>query len=294
MRINKNRLLRAVVYRCASLFKDDRKYLETLFPLRVGYHLNLDNPQTYCEKLQWLKLYDRRPEYTQMVDKVEAKKFVAEIIGQKYIIPTLSVYDRAEEINFDALPSQFVLKCTHDSGSIVICKDKTNLNRQETIRRLRKGLKKNYFYQNREWPYKNVRPRIIAERYLENQGNDLKDYKFFCFHGIPRYCQVISNRKEKMSIDFFDENWIHQPFHEPRCFPFSEIEPSRPTNYTLMQNLASRLSQGHAFLRVDLYEIDGNVYFGELTFFPTSGMGGFSPMEWDYKFGKLIHLPEKL
>ncbi len=290
MLISRNRLLRAIVYRCARLFPD-RLYLKMLFPLRVGYSLNLNNPKTFCEKMQWLKLYNRQPDYTQMVDKVEVKKFVSKIIGQKYIIPTLAVYDRVEDIDFENLPNQFVLKCTHDSGSIVLCKDKTKLNQQTTVNILKRGLKRKYFYQNREWPYKNVKPRIIAEMYLTNDGDDLKDYKFFCFNGIPRYCQVISGRETQMTIDFYDEEWNHQPFHEPKNYPFSETSIPRPANYWLMQDLAKRLSVNHPFLRVDFYEVKEQVFFGELTFFPTSGMGGFSPMEWDYKFGELICIP---
>lgn len=293
MRINWNRLFRAVVYRCASLFKDDRKYLETLFPLRVGYHLNLDNPQTYCEKLQWLKLYDRRPEYTQMVDKVEAKKYVSEIIGEKYIIPTLAVYDRAEDIDFDALPSQFVLKCTHDSGGGVICKDKTLLDRKTTVKKLKKFLKKNYFCKNREWPYKNIKPRIIAEQYLTDGGGELNDYKFFCFAGVPKVMFIATerfNKNEETKFDFYDMNFNHLPFTNGH--PNAYVRPKKPMRFEEMKSLAAKLSVNIPQIRVDFYEVNGNVYFGELTFFHWSGMKPFVPVEWDYKFGELIHLPE--
>lgn len=293
MSFNFIRIKRALVYRSARLFSD-RKYLEILFPLRIGYPLNLDHPKTFNEKLQWLKLHDHRPEYTQMVDKVEAKKYVANIIGEEYIIPTLEVFESAEDIDFDIMPDQFVLKCTHDSGSVIVCRDKSKLDKKKTKKILAKALNNNYFYAKREYPYKDVKPRILAEQYLENpDGSALKDYKFYCFDGAPVYCQVISDRQTRTSMDFFDRNWLHQPFHKTKGYPFAEKLPKRPINHALMLNLAARLSSGHPFLRVDFYEIDGQVYFGELTFYPASGMGAFSPMEWDYKFGELIHLPER-
>ena len=291
--MNQRRIRLALVYRFARFFPD-RKLLELLFPLRTGYSLNLDHPQTFNEKLQWLKLHDYRSEYTRMVDKVEAKRFVAEIIGEEYIIPTLAVYDSADEIDFDLLPDQFVLKCTHDSGSVVVCRDKRMLNQATALKKLKQGLKRNYFHENREYPYKYVTPRIIAEKYMSDpQHEELNDYKIYCFGGEPRYCQVISDRRRRKSMDFFDTEWQHQPFHKTKEYPFAERMPSRPVNYAKMLELSGRLSAGIPFLRVDFYEIEGRLYFGELTFYPASGMGGFSPMEWDYKFGELIHLPEK-
>ena len=268
--------------------------------LRIKYYINFEkwpdlaNPISFSEKLQWLKLYDRKPEYVKMVDKADAKPYVASIIGDEYIIPTLGVYNSVEEIDFDVLPNKFVLKCTHDSGGVVICKDKFILDRKTAIKKLNKCLNRNFFWQTREWPYKQVRPRIIAEKYMENSkgGGGLRDYKFFCFSGGPKYCQVISDRNTLMCIDFFDEKWDHQPFHEPREFPFSDKQIPRPVNYEKMWELASTLSKGHPFLRVDFYEIDEKIYFGELTFFPTSGVGGFLPNEWDYTFGSYIKLPE--
>ncbi len=291
MNISKTRLLRGLVYRLSRFFPD-RKYLEILFPLRTGYTLNLECPQSFNEKLQWLKLNDHSPKYQQMVDKVEAKKYVANIIGEEYIIPTLGVYKSPDDIEFDALPDQFVLKCTHDSGSVFICTDKDNFDRKTVVRKLRKCLKSNYYPYNREWPYKHIRPRIIAEKYMENPGcRELLDYKIYCFHGKPMYCQVVSDRKTRKSMDFFDCNWNHQPFHKSKEYPFALKTPTMPENYAQMLELARKLSEGITFVRVDFYEIKGKVYFGELTFFPASGMGGFEPMEWDYKFGDLIHLP---
>lgn len=291
MNINKTRILRGLVYRLSRFFPD-RTYLEILFKLRTGYPLNLEHPRTFNEKMQWLKLNDHRPIYQQMADKVEAKKYVGKIIGEDYIIPTLAVYDSVNDIEFDTLPHQFVLKCTHDSGTVFVCKDKDHLDKTAVVKLFRKALKKNYYPYNREWPYKHIRPRIIAEKYMENPGyKELVDYKIYCFHGKPMYCQVVSDRRTRKSMDFFDCNWNHQSFHKSKEYPFALNTPSRPENYAQMLELASRLSKGIIFVRVDLYEISGKVYFGELTFYPASGMGGFSPMEWDYKFGDLIHLP---
>lgn len=270
----------------------DRVYIDMLFKIKMGKKMNWRTPKTFSEKLQWLKLYDRRPEYTTMVDKYAVKDYVAGIIGNEYIIPTIGVWDKPEEIEWDKLPDQFVLKCTHDSGGLVICRDKNTLDRQSAIEKLGKALKNNYYYQNREWPYKNVPRRIIAEKYVEPEPDkkDLPDYKFFCFNGEPKYCQVISGRNERMCIDFFDKDWNHQPFHEPRNFPFAEIGPCRPNQIELMWDLARRLAQGKPFSRIDFYQVLDKVLFGEITFFPTSGMGGFEPEEWDLYFGELLHL----
>jgi hypothetical protein len=188
-------------------------FLKMKFRLRVGYKLNLKNPMRFSEKLQWMKLYDRNPEYTKMVDKVAAKDYVREKIGDKYIIPTLGVYNSVEEINWDELPTRFVLKCAHDSVCIVICKDKTKLDIEAAKKKLKKGLSRSYFYQNREWPYKNVPRRIIAEKVITNgYEEDLTDFKFYCFDGEPRYCQVIADRSTKETIDFFDMDLVHQDF----------------------------------------------------------------------------------
>ncbi len=270
----------------------DKKFLELVFPLNTGYKLNLDNPQTYNEKLQWLKLYDRNPEYTKMVDKVEAKKYAAKIIGEEHIIPTLAVYERAEDINYDKLPNQFVLKCTHDSGGIVICKDKVALDKKAAIRKLQKGLKKNFYYINREWPYKNVKPRIIAEQYMEDEDGELKDFKFFCFNGEPKFMFIASDRfnsSEETKFDFFDMDFNHLPFLNGH--PNATKPVAKPVSFEIMKSLAAKLSKGIPQVRVDFYDIKGTVYFGEMTFFHWSGIVPFEPQEWDYKFGDYIKLP---
>lgn len=277
------------------IIKSDKLYLKIKYYINFEKWPNLDNPQTFSEKIQWLKLYDRKPEYIKMVDKIDAKEYVASIIGRDYIIPTLAVYEKVEEIDFDALPNQFVLKCSHDSGGIAICRNKQEINKELVIKKLRNALKRNFFWQTREWPYKNVSPRIIAEVYMQNDNTDntdLLDYKFFCFNGEPKYCQVISDRSNNMCIDFFDEKWNHQPFHEPKEFPFSKKVIFCPQNFQKMLDFSRKISASHPFLRVDFYEIRGALYFGEITFYPTSGIGGFSPEEWDLKFGKMIDLTQ--
>ncbi|MBQ8066132.1 MAG: glycosyl transferase [Prevotella sp.] len=287
-----NRINKKALRTFAPLISD-RVYLKLLFPLCTGYKLNLDNPQTYNEKLQWLKLYDRRPEYVQMVDKAEAKKYVAGVIGEEHIIPTIAVYNHAEDIDFDALPDQFVLKCTHDSGGVVICRDKSQLNRKEAVKKLSKALKVGYFYQNREWPYKNVVPRIIAEKYITNDGNQLIDYKWFCFDGQPQFMFIATDRyseHEETKFDFYDMSFQHLPFTNGH--PNASIKLERPIGFETMKQLAAKLSQGMPQVRVDFYDVNGQIFFGEITFFHWSGMKPFVPSEWDLKFGQYIHLPD--
>ena len=275
----------------AFLFSD-RKYLEITFPMRTRYPLNLENPQTFNEKLQWLKLYDRHPEYTKMVDKYEAKEYVANIIGKEHIIPTLGIYDNIEEIDMSQLPNQFVLKCTNDSGGVVICRDKANFDMVKCKKKLNKGLKRNYYYQNREWPYKEVVPRVIAEQYITNDNNDLVDYKVHCFEGEPRFILVCQNRYSKAGLteDFYTVNWELMDVSRPNL-KHSSQPIKRPKELEEMLLLAHKLSAGFHFLRTDFYIVDGKVYFGELTFFPASGMKPFEPQQMDYLFGSWINLP---
>lgn len=272
----------------------DKTYLQCKWWVNNGKKLDLENPVTFNEKLQWLKLYNRNPMYTSMVDKHEAKKYVADIIGEEHIIPTLGVYDSVEDIDFDSLPNQFVLKCTHDSGGIVICQDKTQLNKKEAIKKLRKGLKSNFYWTNREWPYKNVIPRIIAEKYMTDGDGELRDYKFFCFDGVPRVMFIASdrfNKEEETKFDFFDMEFNHLPFRNGHPNATKPIE--RPAGFDEMKMLASKLSKGIPQVRVDFYDINGQIYFGEMTFFHWSGFVKFDPVEWDYKMGEMIELPRR-
>ena len=274
-------------------FYSDKKYLEKIFPLLVGYPLDLDNPKTYNEKLQWLKLYDRREIYTTMVDKVEAKKYVASIIGEQYIIPTFGVWNRVEDIDWDNLPQQFVVKSSNDCGGIVVCKDKNQLEKTAAINKLRERGRRNYSKLNVEYPYENVPHRFLAEQYMEDEsGIELKDYKFFCFDGIPQFLFVATGRqKGDTRFDFFDTNFNHLPVTNGH--PCADITPKKPKNFEKMLEIASELSKGFPHIRVDLYNINGKIYFGELTLFHWSGLMPFDPSEWDIKFGNYFKLPNK-
>lgn len=267
-------------------------YLKRQFKKLLGYPLNLDNPQTFNEKLQWLKLHDRNPLYTRMVDKYEAKKYVADIIGEEYIIPTLGVWNHFDEIDFDQLPEQFVLKCTHDSGSIVICKERDKLDKKAAKEKLERGLRYNYYYRGGfEWPYKNVKPRIIAEKFLVDESQtELKDYKIMCFGGKAKCSFTCTGRNTDrgLHVTFYDREWQKMPF--ARHYK-AESEPvPRPRNYEKMVELTEKLAASLKFARVDFYEVNGWIYFGEITFFPGNGMEEFSPVEWDYRLGEWIEL----
>ena len=272
----------------------DEQYIRIAYRARMGKKLVLDPPQTFSEKLQWLKLYNRKPEYTAMVDKYEVKPIVAKIIGDKYIIPTLGVWNHFDEIEFDKLPNQFVLKCTHDSGGLVVCKDKSKLDRKAAKSKIEQCLKNNFFWGMREWPYKNVKPRIIAEQYMEDeQTHELRDYKFFCFDGEVKALFIATERMkegEETKFDFFDENYNHLPFTNGH--PNAEVLPQKPVCFDEMKVLAAKLSKGIPHVRVDFYEVNGKVFFGEMTFFHWSGFTPFVPEEWDYKFGSWINLSE--
>lgn len=289
---DRNKIKLVLLYKF-SRFYSDENFLRKLYRLRMGKELNLDNPQTFCEKLQWLKLYNRKPEYTKMVDKYAVKEYVANIIGEEYIIPTIGVWNRVEDIDWDSLPNQFVLKCTHDSGGLVICKDKSTLDIKKAVRKLKKSMKREYFYDNREWPYKNVKHRIIAEQYMEDEsGYELKDYKWFCFNGNPKALFIAMDRGVEgveTKFDFYDDNFNHLPFTNGH--PNSPKPAPKPVGFDKMKELASKLSEGIPQVRVDFYDINGHIYFGELTFYHWSGMVPFEPEEWDYTFGSLIKLP---
>ena len=273
----------------------DKVYLKMKFRHAMGYKLNLKDPKTFSEKLQWLKLYDRRPEYTVMVDKVKAKEYVASVLGEEYVIPTLGVWEDPDDIDFDKLPERFVLKCNHNSGTgMFICKDKSKMDVEKVKAELRKGLKENYFKKNREWPYKNVPRRILAEKYIDPAPpkTDLPDYKWYCFDGEPMYCQVIQERSTEETIDIFDTNWKHQAFVglNPRA-ENAEILPARPANLETHISIARELSKGMPFSRIDLYETGETTYFGEVTLFPASGMGKFRPNQYNELLGQMIKLP---
>lgn len=267
----------------------DKVYLQLLYYYNTGKLINFRNPRSFNEKLQWLKLHDRRPEYTAMVDKLLAKDYVGKIIGNEHIVPTLGVWDRAEEIDFDTLPDQFVLKCNHDSGSVVICHDKAQLDRCAAIKKLNKGLKKNGYWYGREWPYKNVKRKVFAEEYLENGNNELTDYKVHCFNGLPRLILVCQSRFNNMTEDFYTENWSRLELSRPNN-PRSQTVMDKPELLDRILESAKELSTDTSFVRVDFYIVKNQFYFGELTFYPASGFEGFEPREWDNVIGEWIRL----
>lgn len=255
--------------------------------------LRLKNPVTFNEKLQYLKLYNRNPEHIRFVDKQEAKNYVSERLGKEYIIPTLGIWQSFEDINFDELPSQFVLKCTHDSGSTVICKNKRTFDVEAAQKKLSRKLGINLFWHGREWPYKNLKPRIIAEQYLDDNGEAPKDYKFFCFNGKVKCFKIDFDRFTQHKANYYAPDKTLMRFGEVVCPPDFNRELDIPENIDQMMQLAEKLSGGFPFLRVDFYNVNGCIYFGEMTFFPASGFGPFIPETWDETLGSWIELPER-
>lgn len=284
------KLLRGIWHRVGLIFGDEI-YVRVEYFIVFGKRLRLKNPQTYSEKLQWLKLHEGDPIYTRMVDKAEAKKYVTEIIGEEYIIPTYGVWNHFDEIDFDKLPDQFVLKTTHDSGGVIICKDKKTLDKNAAKVKLEKSLKNDYYYTSKEWPYKNVVPRIIAEKYMEDESGELCDYKLFCFDGKMKALFIATDRftsGEETKFDFFDENFNHLPFTNGH--PNATKPIKKPESFQQMKDLAEKLSQKIPHVRVDFYCTNGKIYFGELTFFHWGGFKRFEPEEWDFKFGEWFKL----
>ena len=286
--------------RCNFKVLPDKIYLKICYKLALNKKLRFDNPQTFCEKLQWLKLYDRKPIYTTMVDKYEAKKYISNLIGEGYVIPTLGVWDNFDEINFDLLPDQFVLKCTHDSGGLIICRDKSKLNKANAKKKLCRSMKRNYYWSSREWPYKNVKPRIIAEPYMEEHNcispnhvdaSILTDYKFFCFNGIPKVMYITRELDVSQEIDFYDMDFVHLPILLDDCC-YASVPPVKPKHFEKMKEIAAVLSRNIPHIRVDFYCVDDKLYVGELTFFHSSGMCHIYPEEWDYKLGEWIAIPQ--
>lgn len=279
------------------LFPSEALYLKTRFRLEMGYSLDLKNPKTFSEKIQWLKLYNRRPEYTTMVDKYAVKDYVTEKIGADYVIPTLGVWNTPEEIEWDKLPDRFVLKTTHGGGSggVVICRDKAKLDKQKVTEKLRASLRQDIAYYSCEWPYKNVPRRIIAEEYLDPSPNlkDLYDYKFFCFDGEVKFFKIDFDRQTNHHANYYDRNGVLLPFGEALFPPKPQVIIKKPENFDKMISIAELLSAGIPLLRVDLYNVNGKIYFGELTFFPASGMENYEPMAWDMRIGDMLELPKE-
>lgn len=290
--MSSNKLAKKIRY--ALRFMPDAMYIQLNYFAHFKKFANLKEPGTYNEKLNWLKIHDRNPLYTTLVDKYEVKKYVDEILGGgEYTIPTLGVWDRFDDIDFDRLPNQFVLKCTHDSEGLVIVKDKSTLDIQKAKEKIEAALKQNFYYIGREWPYKNVEPRIIAEPYLEDHvDGELRDYKFFCFNGQPKLMFVASDRiKNATKFDYYDLEFNH--LNIVQKYPNAEAPLRKPVTFEKMIEFSKVLSKDFPHVRVDFYEVDGHLYFGELTFYHFSGFMPFKPSKWDEIMGSWLTLPQK-
>lgn len=268
----------------------DRIYLEHRYKRLMGKKLNLNPPITFNEKLNWMKLYDRNPLYTQLADKYAVKEYVKEKIGEEYLVPLLGVWDDANDIDFDKLPEKFVLKCTHDSGSCIICRNKDVFDRKSAIKRLNKALKINYYYYSREWVYKNIPRRIIAEQFIEDMDDkETRDYKIFTFDGEPRFLYIATDRGiGATKFDYFDLDFNHIDVRQH--YPNSDKVLHKPKNYELMLDLSRKLSSGLRHARIDFYEVNGKIYFGEYTFYNNGGVTAYDPESWDYKFGEWLNI----
>ena len=273
----------------------DTVYLKIAYRIKKKKPLNLDNPITLDEKIQWLKLHNRSKLLNTFVDKITAKKLVSDIIGDEYIIPTIGVWDSFDQIDFDVLPNQFVLKCNHDSHSVIICKDKTTFDFRKARKTLEHGLKTNYYWHGREWVYKDIKPRILAERYIndDSTNDELTDYKFYCFGDYVDSVLVCQKRSSgKPQFYFFDKEWNLKRYNKMgKCAP-QNFTIEKPENLNQMFEIAAKLSKnsGAPFVRVDLYNVRGRPYFGEMTYAPCNGMDTGRLYETDLYFGSLIHL----
>ncbi len=274
----------------------DEEYLKRKYKAFLGRELNLENPQTFNEKLQWLKLNDHNPLYNTLVDKCEAKKYVAEHFGEQYIIPTLGVWESAEDIDFDSLPDQFVMKCTHDSKGVLVCKDKSKLNVEAARKKFAKGLKRNYFYTGREWPYKDLKPRIIAEKYMTDSpdSDSFTDYKFFCFDGVADNVMVVADRDiNEPKFYHFSKDWNILRYNRMGRRVSPDFKLPKPDIMGEMFRLAEEMTQGLPHVRLDLYVSNGQIYFGEYTLYHNDGWEDGFDAESDLHLGSLIKLPPR-
>lgn len=281
------------ILRYTSKCWNDKLYIKMKYWVCTGKFLNLRNPRTFWDKLNWMKLNYRRDDLWRYVDKYEVKQLVSDLIGEEHIVKTIGVFNSFDEIDFSVLPERFVMKCTHDSGSYIICKDKSKLNIKQARNKIEKGLRRNYFYNSREYPYKSLVPRIIVEEYLDDSGTDaLTDYKFFCFNGEPKIMYVSNDASKNAHTDFFDMNYEHLDLRIKD--PNSEIPPEKPHLFEEMKNLAGLLCTGFPHVRIDFYVVNNNIYLGEFTFFHNGGNSLLHPTKWNEIWGQWIDLPEKV
>lgn len=280
------------LFRKLSRLIPDRIYLQIVYFRHFKKFIDFDNPKTFNEKIQWLKLNYRNEEYTKLVDKYRVKQYITKLIGEEYVIPTLGVWNNVDDIDFKSLPEKFVLKCNNDSGGIVICKNKKDFDEAKAKSFLKERLKNNGYWYGREWPYKNVKPCIIAEKYMEDSiSKDIKDYKFFCFNGSREFFDIDIDRFIEHRANYYDRNGNFLPFGKTYCPPDYTKKIEMPKNLDKMIELAETISHNTVLSRIDFYEIDGQVYFGEITFYPGSGFSPFTDEKWDYKLGDMIDLP---
>lgn len=291
--MTKKEILKKIKY--SLKFIPDKMFLQIYYFARFKKFINFKKPETYNEKLNWLKLNDRQDIYTKLVDKYDVKTEISKLIGEEYMIPTLGIWDTFDEIDFDNLPDNFVLKCTHDSEGVFIVKDKNKLDKKELKKKVNKAMKYNFYYIGREWPYKNIKPRIIAEKYMEDHvDKELRDYKFFCFDGIAKFMFIATDRGiGETKFDYYDLEFNHLDIVQH--YPNSDKEIKKPINFEKMIQFSEKITQyfkiKHA--RIDFYEVDGKLYFGEITFYHFSGLQPFKPNEWDKKIGDLLILEEE-
>lgn len=291
---NPKHFLAAIVDRCGR-WLPDKTYLSWLYYLECGHTLNWTHPERYNEKLQWLKIYYRDPLWTTMVDKCMVKELVSERVGDKYVVPSLGVWDRAEDIEWDKLPNRFVLKTNHDSGNngVFICRDKLQIDKSKWVKKINASLRRDTSIPGREWPYKEVKRCVFAEEYLEDATGELRDYKFFCFDGVVKYLFIATERQSGGEVKF---NYFDADFNDlgiVQTHPMSDKKIEKPKMFEQMKELAAKLSKGLPEVRVDLYEVDGKIYFGEYTFFHHGGIVPFHPDKWDFIWGEQIRLPER-
>lgn len=282
------RVIKIILLHRVSFLYSDEKFLRKLFKLEMGYDLNLDTPHTFNQKLNWLKLNNHQPQYTIMADKYRVKKFVSEAIGEEYVVHCYGAWERYEDIDFDKLPNQFVLKTNHDSSGATLCKDKRVIDHTKLKKYFNRLLKRNYFYHLREWPYKNIKPLIIAEELLvDNISDRLRDYKFWCFNGVPQYmyCTV---KGGDVYENFYDMEF--NPVGISHGFRRQKPEFDKPVQFDKMKELATKLSANIPFVRIDFYEVGEKLYFGEFTFYDWGGMKPFVSRTQDVELGSLINL----
>lgn len=280
--------------RSGKIWFPDKAFQKWDYKVHCGKKLSFRNPQTYCEKLQWMKYYYRNPALTQLVDKYAVREYVANLIGEEYLVPLYGVWEHFDDIDFDALPNSFVLKCTHDQGSVILVPDKAKLDMAAAREKLEIALGKRHFYLSREWPYKNVPPRIICEQFLSEDGKtDLVDYKFMCFSGVPKIMYTGQSRSMGLKMDYYDMEWNLLPFNEIDGVCSDNPLP-KPECFEQMKVLAEKLSAGLPHVRVDFYDVNGKIYFGELTLFNSGGRKPFVPEQYELEIGSWITLPPKM